>query len=334
MDRFGKKRAHARITARALALHLGWFLLGNAFLRTLPGSLDPARILFPWFDWMPELVRTLLGLALGGFLLAWALVPDAGRLRRRVTAALLLLHAVPVFVALLDDLADLYQGRLQLAFLPGSLVVLASLTFLGLHLGRTERADKLQTIRLVLTAFLFALLHPLFLAYAYGSRTTNAQADLAVVFGSRVYRDGTCSTSVGDRVRTAAELYREGRVAHLLMSGGPGDGAIHETEGMKRLAISLGVPPERISTDLNGVDTRATVTNTLDAQRRLGTDSLVAVSHFYHLPRIELEFARHGAVVETYPAIESRSLARMPFFVAREIPAYWYYWLTFRFGDL
>ena len=112
------------------------------------------------------------------------------------------------------------------------------------------------------------------------------------------------------------------------MSGGPGDGAIHETEAMKRLAAQLGVPAERIFTDLNGVDSRATVSHTNTYATYLGAQRILAISHFYHLPRIEFEFTRIGVDVLKAPAEQSRVIPSIPYSIAREIPAFWYYWLT------
>ena len=55
---------------------------------------------------------------------------------------------------------------------------------------------------------------------------------------------------------------------------------------------------------------------------------MLAVSHFYHLPRIKLEYQRYGVDVLTVPAHEQRRLRRLPFFIAREVVAIWAYYVS------
>ena len=108
-----------------------------------------------------------------------------------------------------------------------------------------------------------------------------------------------------DRVKTACQLYRDGLVKKLIFSGGPGDGPVHETESMRRLALRLGVNPADILTDTAGLNSQATVNNTLPLFRQLGAHRVIAVSHFYHLPRIKLAYQRAGWDVYTVPAKET-----------------------------
>ncbi|QNN24841.1 YdcF family protein [Planctomycetales bacterium ZRK34] len=159
--------------------------------------------------------------------------------------------------------------------------------------------------------------------YCFGRTDYRRTADAIVVFGCRVYTDGTPSDALIDRMRTACELYRQGWAPQLIVSGGPGDGDIHETEVMRRLAEVFGVPADDIVVDAKGINTQATVDNT--AQK--GYARLLAVSHFYHLPRIKMAYERHGQYVCTVPARESYTLTAMPYFLAREAAALWMYYL-------
>jgi len=85
--------------------------------------------------------------------------------------------------------------------------------------------------------------------FCFGKTDYRRDADVAVVLGARVYADGHLSDALADRVRTACQLYRSGLVKKLLFSGGPGEGAVHETEGMKRMALQLGVESRDILVD-------------------------------------------------------------------------------------
>jgi len=147
-----------------------------------------------------------------------------------------------------------------------------------------------------------------------------------VVLGARAYADGRPSDALADRVRTACALYRDGTVRSLLFSGGPGDGAIHETESMRRLAIQLGVKSDDIRVDLEGLTSQKTVENTCRAFDQLDVQRVIVVSHFYHLPRLKLAYHRAGREVWTVPARESYLLRQLPFNMAREIAALWVYY--------
>ena len=126
---------------------------------------------------------------------------------------------------------------------------------------------------------------------------------------------------------TGCELYHQGLADKLVFSGGPGDGAIHETEAMRQLALAQGVPDEASVLDDRGLNTQHTVANTQEMFEELGIKRVLAVSHFYHLPRIKLTYQRAGWEVYTVPARESRTLRRLPFYMLREVAALWVYYL-------
>ena len=65
-------------------------------------------------------------------------------------------------------------------------------------------------------------------------------------------------------MRTAASLYKAGLTQRLLMSGAQGSGEpVNETTVMRTLAIGFGVPAAAIEVDPNGVNTEATVRDTV-----------------------------------------------------------------------
>ena len=96
---------------------------------------------------------------------------------------------------------------------------------------------------------------------------------------------------------------------------------------MKRMAIQSGVKPEDILLDERGVNTQATVRNTERLFSEMHASRILVVSHFYHLPRIKLAYQREGREVYTVPARESYLLGQMPFNMAREVAAFWVYYL-------
>ena len=171
---------------------------------------------------------------------------------------------------------------------------------------------------------------PLALMLFFGNTDYRRPADVVVVFGARAYADGRLSDALEDRIRTACELYRSGLAKRLVLSGGPGDGAITEADAMRRYALSHGVRAEDIFVDNLGLNTEATIRNTTPLLRQWHARRVLAVSHFYHLPRIKLSYQRAGMNVCTVPARQKHVLGQLPFNMAREVAAFWKYYLTER----
>jgi vancomycin permeability regulator SanA len=170
-----------------------------------------------------------------------------------------------------------------------------------------------------------AVLFPLAQVTFFGLTDYRRPADAAVVLGAKVHDDGRLSSSLRDRVDTGIELYREGLVPTLVMSGGIGANGVDEAVAMRDYAVSLGVPADDILCDSKGVNTDATVRNTLDLLGD-GTGEVLVVSQFYHLPRIKLAYQAAGRRVYTVPAGEKVPIGKTPLFVAREVPGFWVYW--------
>lgn len=96
---------------------------------------------------------------------------------------------------------------------------------------------------------------------------------------------------------------------------------------MRHFAIQYGVLAEAIVKDRRGLNTAATLANCQPIFNALGVERAIAVSHFYHLPRIKLTGQRQGLVIATVPAKETRTLAALPCNMAREVAAWWWYYL-------
>lgn len=105
---------------------------------------------------------------------------------------------------------------------------------------------------------------------------------VAIVFGARVYRDGRLSTMVRDRVDTAIDLYRAGKVRKLIMSGG-GNGVDYDEPGaMMAYAVARGVPAADIQPDYGGHRTYDTCYR---AAQVFQLDAAFLVTQEFHLPR-------------------------------------------------
>lgn len=105
---------------------------------------------------------------------------------------------------------------------------------------------------------------------------------IAIVFGAGLRRDGRPTAVLADRVQTATQLYLEGKVKKLLMSGSAYEDGYNEPKAMSDYAISLGVRPEDILVDPEGDRTFLTC---LRARDEFGITRALLVSQRYHLPR-------------------------------------------------
>lgn len=103
----------------------------------------------------------------------------------------------------------------------------------------------------------------------------------AIVFGAGVV-NGQATPALADRVDGAVELYRQGRVSHLLMTGDNSHVDYDEVSVMRDLAIAEGVPAEAITRDHAGFDTRSSCYRARDI---FGVRAAVLVTQDYHLPR-------------------------------------------------
>ena len=154
---------------------------------------------------------------------------------------------------------------------------------------------------------LLALLLPRLITTFYALNRTY-QSDsapakrVAIVFGAGLWRDGTASPILRDRVQTAANLYFSGKVEKLLMSGDNSFLNYNEPEAMRQAALYLGVPDEVIILDYGG---RRTYDTCFRAKAIFGVESALVVTQKFHLPRAL--FLCNALGVESY-GVEANNL--------------------------
>ena len=251
----------------------------------------------------------------------------------RMTCAVLL-GAIALFS--LVDIVTFYQvvnaGRIQTSFpFPSSILVclfFAALAY-DMHAGYAREVWKWkQVLRFCLVSGIVAGSLPLLLMFTFGPTNYSREADCAVIFGARVWDDGTPSLALADRVDEGIRLHKRGLVRKLVMSGAiDRNNGYSEPEVMKKRSENAGVPAIDILLDEAGVDTSATVRNTAELMKREGFTRALAVSHYYHGPRVKMLFTRAHVRVYTVPATMTRRLMKEPIFIVREILAYYHSWL-------
>jgi SanA protein len=117
--------------------------------------------------------------------------------------------------------------------------------------------------------------------YTYTSEKVPPRS-VAVVFGAGLWRDGSPTPVLRDREETAANLYFQGKVTKLLMSGGRASIYYDEPGAMRAFALSLGVPEQAVLLDYAGDRSYDTCYR---AKHIFALDSVVLVTQRFHLPR-------------------------------------------------
>jgi uncharacterized SAM-binding protein YcdF (DUF218 family) len=184
---------------------------------------------------------------------------------------------------------------------------------------------------LLLCLCLIAVLPVLsFIVVMDGSRGTGSfSADCAIVFGAAVGARSLPGPAITRRVSTAADLYRQGNVKRLILSGGKGTlNRKSEAQVMKEVALRQGVPEEKVQMEDHSHSTWENLLNVRYLTE--GCSSIVAISDGYHLARIRLLASRQGfedlpttaAALQGITAPEKVALRKA---IVREVCAYMYY---------
>lgn len=133
-----------------------------------------------------------------------------------------------------------------------------------------------------------------YIASASGGRIFERPADIpvqapALVLGCSPTFMGAPNGYFFNRMDTAAELWKAGKMTSLVVSGDNSSHAFNEPEWMKQALVERGVPEERIVCDFAGL-------RTLDSVVRMkeifGVSTVIIVSQAFHNERA-LAIARH-----------------------------------------
>lgn len=339
MTRF-KLRDHGRelvdALVRGLALFIGVFS-GMNVLGSVLGDGFGANLWWIDLTVLPARLGTVFAIAASVLLVAYALGTALSPLRRKLTAAAC--AALALIAAL--NVASFYEvwraGLIAPAVpIPFSALVAVAITAVGLDVWvrKGHETGTLENVATVAVALVVALAFPLAQVSFFGTTDYRREADVAVVFGAKVHADGGLSWSLEERVQTGVALLKDGYVDTLLMSGGVGANGVDEAVAMKARAVELGVPEDAVLTDSLGVDTDSTVRDTVALLGGPDSARIIAVSQFYHLPRIKMSYAAAGQEVYTVPADSLIPISKTPLFVAREIPGFWVYWMRAWWRDV
>jgi uncharacterized SAM-binding protein YcdF (DUF218 family) len=181
---------------------------------------------------------------------------------------------------------------------------------------RTKRILLFTVLPIILALTLAAAL-----IVADGLTDDTHAADVAIVPGNTVEKDGRPSARLRARLDQTISLYRQGLFPNVIVSGGVGSEGFDEAEVMKRYLVEHGVPDGRIHVDSRGATTYLTARNAARMMRENGWQSAMVVSQYFHVPRTRLAVKRSG-VTPVFSAHAQYFELRDVYSIPREVIGY------------
>jgi SanA protein len=127
------------------------------------------------------------------------------------------------------------------------------------------------------------------------------QSPVGIIFGAGLWRDGSPTPVLEDRVLAGAQLYFNGKIKKLLMSGDNSYIDYNEPEAMRQYALKLGVPDQDIILDYAG---RRTYDTCYRARYIFGVTEALLITQNFHLPRAlylcsQIGISSQGVIADT-----------------------------------
>ncbi len=192
------------------------------------------------------------------------------------------------------------------------------------YTGKKKGSFKKVVKAILIVLLLWFLGHIAFIIID-GITDDNKQADVIVVLGEKVNKDGVPSVRLKSRLDKALEVYNKGLADKIIVSGGADDkNGINEAVVMRDYLISNNVSSKNIIVDENSDSTFDTAENTKNIMEKNNFESVVIVSQYFHITRAKLAFRKYD-IEQIYSdcsyIVDLRDLYSIP----REFIAYYYY---------
>ncbi|MDA0766740.1 MAG: YdcF family protein [Verrucomicrobia bacterium] len=174
-----------------------------------------------------------------------------------------------------------------------------------------------RSLRIILGTFLALTLYLVYQAvsiHRFGFSDDGRSADCAIVLGAAAYHNKP-SPVFTERINQGIRLYKEGRVAHLILTGGFGEGApFAESEVALDHCLAHGVPREAL---LLETTSQTTDQNLVEAKRLMDENAwqtALVVSDPWHLKRavaaakdLGIEAHPSGTITTRYESPKARA---------------------------
>lgn len=168
----------------------------------------------------------------------------------------------------------------------------------------------LTLMSLLLLAGLVAFLVLAWKINRTGTRDRAQPGDAIVVLGARVEPDGQPGPDLRSRTLHGIRLFQRGLAPYLVCTGGYQGDRLSAASVACSLAISQGVPAEKVLLADGSMTTQEDAVAASNLLARHGLQTAILVSHPLHLERARLLFEGQGVTV--YPSPTSTDLEAIP----------------------
>jgi uncharacterized SAM-binding protein YcdF (DUF218 family) len=176
-------------------------------------------------------------------------------------------------------------------------------------LKRLVRALLILAV-LVLAAGAITFLYVAWQVNHTGANDQAQRADAIVVLGARVEPDGQPGPDLRVRTLHAVELFQRGLAPYLICTGGYENERLSAASVCRQLAISQGVPDDKVLLADGSMTTREDAVSASMLLASKGWQGIILVSHPLHLERGRILFEGKGVTVYTSPT--STNLGAIP----------------------
>jgi vancomycin permeability regulator SanA len=137
------------------------------------------------------------------------------------------------------------------------------------------------------------VLHTAFILWD-GFTDDEVKNGLAVVLGNKVHSDGRVSDRLQRRLDKTVQLWEEGQVSEIFVSGGIGKEGQPEGTVMAQYLVDRGIPKGAVRVDDAGNTTWLTALHVAENFPEYQDREVIAVSQYYHISRCKLALRRMG----------------------------------------
>ena len=188
-------------------------------------------------------------------------------------------------------------------------------------LKRLLRRRLVRVLLVLLLAWMLVCAALAGMVYAYSRSDGAREADVIIVLGAGLRRDGRPGPALWRRGERAAELYADGYAEHLICTGGfPLRQSRSEADACREVLVANGVPEGAIVLEERSRSTEENAVYSREIMVANGWDTALVVSDGYHLLRAQWIFAQQGINVYTSPARDP-SLINHVTSIGREVVA-------------
>lgn len=193
---------------------------------------------------------------------------------------------------------------------------------------RKKNDGQLKPLKLLFrSALLAACAVLIWCLYAYYVVIFNEQqplqkADAGIILGAALWNEQP-SPALKERLDYAVELYEEGLVDYLILSGGKPNYSrgLSEAEGMQRYLVDAGIPQDKLLLETQSRDTYENVEFSKRVAEKHDLGSLMIISHQYHTKRAE-DIAAYLGLKHVQTAGTDTKVLNESYHYTREMLAY------------